>query len=150
MFREKDLRGVSPDSAEMLPANFRTASVASITSPGVQLRKMQPEGIKGTTLRLSMPTFWTGAHSGGESCFFNFQLLIKIFFRQLTQYKHKVFLKSNLVPGGHVYMFLPNNRIEIVSFLFFPGIYFQLFNLAYSSGILWKSSLQILNWPGLA
>uniref|UniRef100_A0A670J762 PTPRF interacting protein alpha 3 n=1 Tax=Podarcis muralis TaxID=64176 RepID=A0A670J762_PODMU len=41
MFREKDLRGVSPDSAEMLPANFRTASVASITSPGVQLRKMQ-------------------------------------------------------------------------------------------------------------
>uniref|UniRef100_A0A670JAU7 PTPRF interacting protein alpha 3 n=1 Tax=Podarcis muralis TaxID=64176 RepID=A0A670JAU7_PODMU len=44
MFREKDLRGVSPDSAEMLPANFRTASVASITSPGVQLRKMQPEG----------------------------------------------------------------------------------------------------------
>ncbi|XP_070585777.1 liprin-alpha-3 isoform X4 [Erythrolamprus reginae] len=38
MFREKDLRGVSPDSAEMLPANFRTASVASITSPGVQLR----------------------------------------------------------------------------------------------------------------
>uniref|UniRef100_A0A670JAS7 PTPRF interacting protein alpha 3 n=1 Tax=Podarcis muralis TaxID=64176 RepID=A0A670JAS7_PODMU len=43
MFREKDLRGVSPDSAEMLPANFRTASVASITSPGVQLRKMQPE-----------------------------------------------------------------------------------------------------------
>ncbi|KAG8140202.1 hypothetical protein E2320_002906 [Naja naja] len=45
MFREKDLRGVSPDSAEMLPANFRTASVASITSPGVQLRKMQPEGI---------------------------------------------------------------------------------------------------------
>ena len=45
MFREKDLRGVSPDSAEMLPANFRTASVASITSPGVQLRKMQPEGM---------------------------------------------------------------------------------------------------------
>ncbi|XP_039216088.1 liprin-alpha-3 isoform X3 [Crotalus tigris] len=50
MFREKDLRGVSPDSAEMLPANFRTASVASITSPGVQLRKMQPEGIKGNSL----------------------------------------------------------------------------------------------------
>ncbi|KAM8927922.1 liprin-alpha-3 isoform 2-T2 [Pelodytes ibericus] len=40
MFREKDLRGVSPDSAEMLPANFRTASVSSIASPGVQLRKM--------------------------------------------------------------------------------------------------------------
>ncbi|XP_069056972.1 liprin-alpha-3 isoform X3 [Pleurodeles waltl] len=44
MFREKDLRGVSPDSAEMLPANFRTASVSSITSPVVQLRKMQSEG----------------------------------------------------------------------------------------------------------
>ncbi|XP_070800676.1 liprin-alpha-3 [Pituophis catenifer annectens] len=41
MFQEKDLRGVSPESAEMLPANFRTAS---ITSPGVQLHKMQPEG----------------------------------------------------------------------------------------------------------
>ncbi|XP_063292627.1 liprin-alpha-3 isoform X2 [Pelobates fuscus] len=44
MFREKDLRGVSPDSAEMLPANFRTAAVSSITSPAVQLRKMQSEG----------------------------------------------------------------------------------------------------------
>ncbi|KAM9298936.1 liprin-alpha-3 [Gastrophryne carolinensis] len=44
MFREKDLRGVSPDSAEMLPPNFRTAAVSSITSPAVQLRKMQSEG----------------------------------------------------------------------------------------------------------
>ncbi|XP_069461841.1 liprin-alpha-3 isoform X5 [Ambystoma mexicanum] len=44
MFREKDLRGVSPDSAEMLPANFRTAAVSTITSPVVQLRKMQSEG----------------------------------------------------------------------------------------------------------
>uniref|UniRef100_F6U738 SAM domain-containing protein n=1 Tax=Xenopus tropicalis TaxID=8364 RepID=F6U738_XENTR len=46
MFREKDLRGVSPDSAEMLPPNFRTAAVSSITSPAVQLRKMQSEGRK--------------------------------------------------------------------------------------------------------
>ncbi|XP_059584163.1 liprin-alpha-3 isoform X1 [Alligator mississippiensis] len=41
MFREKDLRGVSPDSAEMLPPNFRSAAIAS---PSAQLRKVQPEG----------------------------------------------------------------------------------------------------------
>ncbi|XP_067408219.1 liprin-alpha-3 isoform X2 [Emydura macquarii macquarii] len=41
MFREKDLRGVSPDSAEMLPPNFRAAAIAP---PSVQLRKVQPEG----------------------------------------------------------------------------------------------------------
>ncbi|XP_074872174.1 liprin-alpha-3 [Carettochelys insculpta] len=41
MFREKDLRGVSPDSAEMLPPNFRAAA---ITPPSVHLRKVQPEG----------------------------------------------------------------------------------------------------------
>ncbi|XP_075771961.1 liprin-alpha-3 isoform X2 [Pelodiscus sinensis] len=41
MFREKDLRGVSPDSAEMLPPNFRSGAIAP---PTVQLRKVQPEG----------------------------------------------------------------------------------------------------------
>ncbi|XP_044137553.1 liprin-alpha-3 isoform X4 [Bufo gargarizans] len=51
MFREKDLRGVSPDSAEMLPANFRTAAVSSITSPAVQLRKMQSEGSPSSSQR---------------------------------------------------------------------------------------------------
>ncbi|XP_041425591.1 liprin-alpha-3 isoform X2 [Xenopus laevis] len=51
MFREKDLRGVSPDSAEMLPPNFRTAAVSSIASPGVQLRKMQSEGSTSTSPR---------------------------------------------------------------------------------------------------
>ncbi|XP_012823007.1 liprin-alpha-3 isoform X4 [Xenopus tropicalis] len=51
MFREKDLRGVSPDSAEMLPPNFRTAAVSSITSPAVQLRKMQSEGSTSTSPR---------------------------------------------------------------------------------------------------
>ncbi|XP_041427581.1 liprin-alpha-3-like isoform X2 [Xenopus laevis] len=49
MFREKDLRGVSPDSAEMLPPNFR--AVSSITSPAVQLRKMQSEGSTSTSPR---------------------------------------------------------------------------------------------------
>nr|XP_014354308.1 PREDICTED: liprin-alpha-3 [Latimeria chalumnae] len=43
MFREKDLRGVTSDSAETLPANFR-ATASSITSQSVQLRKMQSEG----------------------------------------------------------------------------------------------------------
>ncbi|CAM5173513.1 unnamed protein product [Eretmochelys imbricata] len=41
MFREKDLRGVSPDSAEMLPPTFRATTMAP---PSVQLRKVQPEG----------------------------------------------------------------------------------------------------------
>uniref|UniRef100_A0A8C3HMQ1 PTPRF interacting protein alpha 3 n=1 Tax=Chrysemys picta bellii TaxID=8478 RepID=A0A8C3HMQ1_CHRPI len=41
MFREKDLRGVSPDSAEMLPPTFRATAMAP---PSVQLRKVQPEG----------------------------------------------------------------------------------------------------------
>uniref|UniRef100_F6X1Y4 PTPRF interacting protein alpha 3 n=1 Tax=Monodelphis domestica TaxID=13616 RepID=F6X1Y4_MONDO len=44
MFREKDLRGVSPDSAEMLPPNFRSAAAGALGSPGLPLRKLQPDG----------------------------------------------------------------------------------------------------------
>lgn len=44
MFREKDLRGVSPDSAEMLPPNFRSAAAGALGSPGLPLRKLQSEG----------------------------------------------------------------------------------------------------------
>ncbi|CAO2632841.1 Ppfia3 [Lemmus lemmus] len=54
MFREKDLRGVTPDSAEMLPPNFRSAAAGALGSPGLPLRKLQPEG-KG----LSNVTVWT-------------------------------------------------------------------------------------------
>uniref|UniRef100_A0A3Q3EG59 PTPRF interacting protein alpha 3 n=1 Tax=Labrus bergylta TaxID=56723 RepID=A0A3Q3EG59_9LABR len=38
MFREKDLRGVTSDSAETLPANFRASAIAT---PSVTLRKVQ-------------------------------------------------------------------------------------------------------------
>uniref|UniRef100_A0A8P4GR45 PTPRF interacting protein alpha 3 n=1 Tax=Dicentrarchus labrax TaxID=13489 RepID=A0A8P4GR45_DICLA len=38
MFREKDLRGVTSDSAETLPANFRASA---ISTPSVTLRKVQ-------------------------------------------------------------------------------------------------------------
>lgn len=41
MFREKDLRGVTADSAETLPANFRASAIAT---PSVTLRKVQSEG----------------------------------------------------------------------------------------------------------
>ncbi|KAM9746548.1 LOW QUALITY PROTEIN: liprin-alpha-3-like [Menidia menidia] len=40
MFREKDLRGVTSDSAETLPANFRASA---ISTPSVTLRKVQTE-----------------------------------------------------------------------------------------------------------
>ncbi|XP_072549701.1 liprin-alpha-3 isoform X1 [Salminus brasiliensis] len=40
MFREKDLRGVTSDSAETLPANFRASA---ISTPSVTLRKVQSE-----------------------------------------------------------------------------------------------------------
>uniref|UniRef100_H3CM70 PTPRF interacting protein alpha 3 n=1 Tax=Tetraodon nigroviridis TaxID=99883 RepID=H3CM70_TETNG len=40
MFREKDLRGVTSDSAETLPANFRASAIAT---PSVTLRKVQSE-----------------------------------------------------------------------------------------------------------
>ena len=41
MFREKDLRGVTADSAETLPANFRASA---ISTPSVTLRKVQSDG----------------------------------------------------------------------------------------------------------
>ncbi|KAG2456127.1 LIPA3 protein, partial [Polypterus senegalus] len=41
MFREKDLRGVTSDSSETLPANFRASALAT---PSVTLRKVQSEG----------------------------------------------------------------------------------------------------------
>uniref|UniRef100_A0A8C9Y840 PTPRF interacting protein alpha 3 n=1 Tax=Sander lucioperca TaxID=283035 RepID=A0A8C9Y840_SANLU len=41
MFREKDLRGVTSDSAETLPANFRASA---ISTPSVTLRKVQSDG----------------------------------------------------------------------------------------------------------
>ncbi|XP_029687612.1 liprin-alpha-3 [Takifugu rubripes] len=40
MFREKDLRGVTSDSAETLPANFRASA---LTTPSVTLRKVQSD-----------------------------------------------------------------------------------------------------------
>ncbi|XP_029945397.1 liprin-alpha-3 [Salarias fasciatus] len=44
MFREKDLRGVTSDSAETLPANFRASAIAT---PSVTLRKVQSEASSG-------------------------------------------------------------------------------------------------------
>lgn len=44
MFREKDLRGVTSDSSETLPANFRASA---ISTPSVTLRKVQSEGESG-------------------------------------------------------------------------------------------------------
>ncbi|XP_024913861.1 liprin-alpha-3-like [Cynoglossus semilaevis] len=41
MFREKDLRGVTSDSSETLPANFRASA---ISTPSVTLRKVHSEG----------------------------------------------------------------------------------------------------------
>lgn len=79
MFREKDLRGVTPDSAEMLPPNFRSAAAGALGSPGLPLRKLQPEGKGpsnatvqtlshlGTTFHLVYPTSLFGqssSHSG--------------------------------------------------------------------------------------
>lgn len=43
MFREKDLRGVTSDSSETLPANFRASA---ISTPSVTLRKVQSEGTR--------------------------------------------------------------------------------------------------------
>ncbi|XP_047213217.1 liprin-alpha-3-like isoform X2 [Girardinichthys multiradiatus] len=44
MFREKDLRGVTSDSAETLPANFRASA---ISTPSVTLRKVQSDACSG-------------------------------------------------------------------------------------------------------
>lgn len=41
MFREKDLRGVTSDPAETLPANFRASAIAT---PPLPLRKVQSDG----------------------------------------------------------------------------------------------------------
>ncbi|KAF0032981.1 hypothetical protein F2P81_015271 [Scophthalmus maximus] len=43
MFREKDLRGVTSDSAETLPANFRASA---ISTPSVTLRKVQSDAVR--------------------------------------------------------------------------------------------------------
>uniref|UniRef100_A0A3Q1GQ55 PTPRF interacting protein alpha 3 n=1 Tax=Acanthochromis polyacanthus TaxID=80966 RepID=A0A3Q1GQ55_9TELE len=48
MFREKDLRGVTSDSAETLPANFRASA---ISTPSVTLRKVQSDGESGSGAR---------------------------------------------------------------------------------------------------
>uniref|UniRef100_A0A3P8X146 PTPRF interacting protein alpha 3 n=1 Tax=Cynoglossus semilaevis TaxID=244447 RepID=A0A3P8X146_CYNSE len=48
MFREKDLRGVTSDSAETLPANFRASA---ISTPSVTLRKVQSDGKYSETYR---------------------------------------------------------------------------------------------------
>ncbi|CAK6968833.1 LOW QUALITY PROTEIN: liprin-alpha-3 [Scomber scombrus] len=44
MFREKDLRGVTSDSSETLPANFRASA---ISTPSVTLRKVQSDANSG-------------------------------------------------------------------------------------------------------
>nr|XP_019950286.1 PREDICTED: liprin-alpha-3-like isoform X1 [Paralichthys olivaceus] len=44
MFREKDLRGLTSDSAETLPANFRASA---ISTPSVTLRKVQSDANSG-------------------------------------------------------------------------------------------------------
>ncbi|XP_075905565.1 liprin-alpha-3-like isoform X2 [Nelusetta ayraudi] len=50
MFREKDLRGVTADSAETLPANFRASALATplATPPAVTLRKVQTDASSGS------------------------------------------------------------------------------------------------------
>lgn len=65
MFREKDLRGVTPDSAEMLPPNFRSAAAGALGSPGLPLRKLQPEGGRIPNGTASAPFPFLGV--GGET-----------------------------------------------------------------------------------
>ncbi|CAB1342035.1 unnamed protein product [Coregonus sp. 'balchen'] len=48
MFREKDLRGVTSDSSETLPANFRASA---ISTPSVTLRKVQSDVNSGPRVR---------------------------------------------------------------------------------------------------
>lgn len=62
MFREKDLRGVTPDSAEMLPPNFRSAAAGALGSPGLPLRKLQPEGkgpLSNSPDPVHLPSIWS-------------------------------------------------------------------------------------------
>lgn len=67
MFREKDLRGVTPDSAEMLPPNFRSAAAGALGSPGLPLRKLQPEGgrLRNETAPLPFPSQKSPCPSSG-------------------------------------------------------------------------------------
>uniref|UniRef100_A0A8C1M3J6 PTPRF interacting protein alpha 3 n=1 Tax=Cyprinus carpio TaxID=7962 RepID=A0A8C1M3J6_CYPCA len=52
MFREKDLRGVTSDSSETLPANFRASA---ISTPSVTLRKVQSDDM---TSKQTYSTFY--------------------------------------------------------------------------------------------
>jgi len=52
MFREKDLRGVTSDSSETLPANFRASA---ISTPSVTLRKVQSDGELESLLSFGIP-----------------------------------------------------------------------------------------------
>uniref|UniRef100_A0AAQ6A457 SAM domain-containing protein n=1 Tax=Amphiprion ocellaris TaxID=80972 RepID=A0AAQ6A457_AMPOC len=68
MFREKDLRGVTSDSSETLPANFRASA---ISTPSVTLRKVQSEGEESqqNCCRMSSNTDTIRNHTGLFSCF---------------------------------------------------------------------------------
>ncbi|KTF87799.1 hypothetical protein cypCar_00006972 [Cyprinus carpio] len=57
MFREKDLRGVTSDSSETLPANFRASA---ISTPSVTLRKVQSDDM--TYLSYDMIVFLFGGN----------------------------------------------------------------------------------------
>ncbi|CAG5897272.1 unnamed protein product [Menidia menidia] len=66
MFREKDLRGVTSDSAETLPANFRASA---ISTPSVTLRKVQTEGESGLVpLTLRPPSAHVPTPLGRSRC----------------------------------------------------------------------------------
>ncbi|KAM5247159.1 liprin-alpha-1 isoform 1-T1 [Ctenodactylus gundi] len=56
-FRPKDIRGLAAGSAETLPANFRVTS--SMSSPSMQPKKMQMDGIVSGTQRLDSATVRT-------------------------------------------------------------------------------------------
>ncbi|KAI4875366.1 hypothetical protein NFI96_022857 [Prochilodus magdalenae] len=64
MFREKDLRGVTSDSAETLPANFRASA---ISTPSVTLRKVQSEGTMGAPLYVSIREEKVGKEGGKKT-----------------------------------------------------------------------------------
>ncbi|XP_039604941.1 liprin-alpha-1-like isoform X16 [Polypterus senegalus] len=56
-FRPKDVRGMSPGSAETLPANFRVNSTMS--SPSMQAKKMQMDGCVSEVTRMDSATVRT-------------------------------------------------------------------------------------------
>uniref|UniRef100_A0A8C2H3L6 PTPRF interacting protein alpha 3 n=1 Tax=Cyprinus carpio TaxID=7962 RepID=A0A8C2H3L6_CYPCA len=74
MFREKDLRGVTSDSSETLPANFRASA---ISTPSVTLRKVQSDGEL--------------AHSPLSRHFFDFNNLITVFLKESYDVAKKLF-----------------------------------------------------------